>query len=80
MKFAADHPYASPEVAAKKLLELMKEEMARRNRPHAYTGTINTAFTNAGGTIAEYSAGMAYGIEQGMFERHASGTQVKPIP
>jgi hypothetical protein len=79
MKFAADHPFASPEAAARKLLDLIKDEMTRKGRPHAYTGTVNYAFTDAGGTIPEYGAGMKYGEDHGLFKRDGSGTQVQPV-
>lgn len=51
--------------------------MAQRGNPHAYTGTINYAFTRSGGTLAEYVAGRDYGIETGLFTIDDSGTRVK---
>lgn len=76
-KFKEDRSPLSPEVAAKRLVELIQAEMKARDNPHAYTGTLNLAFRRTGGTIAEYGAGRDYGIEAGLFTVDDSGTRVK---
>jgi hypothetical protein len=35
---------------------------------YAYTGANNAAFLQAGGEVAEYTAGRDYGVAQGWFE------------
>jgi hypothetical protein len=63
--FKEDRPFASPEAAARKLVELIEAEMAASNLPHAYTGTWNSSFTRAGDSIA--GAGRDFGMAQGWF-------------
>jgi hypothetical protein len=43
---------------------------------HAYTGTTNTAFTRAGGSVDEYSVGMKHAAAQKWFEIDTSGTRI----
>jgi len=78
MKYVEDRPYAKPEAAAQRLLELIQAEMTETGYAHAYTGTVNTAFTRGGGSVAEYGDGCKYGIEAGLFTIDDSGTRVKP--
>jgi hypothetical protein len=75
--FKEDRPFASPEAAARKLVELIEAEMATGNLLHAYTGAWNASFTRAGGSIAEYGAGRDYGIAAGLFTIDDSGSRVK---
>lgn len=79
-RFKEARPFASPEAAARKLLELVISEMAAIKQPHAYTGTVNSAFTRDGGSIAEYGEGIEYGVRHGLFELDSSGTRIKPVP
>lgn len=76
-KFKEDRSGLSPAEAAKRLVELIQAEMRARDNPHAYTGTLNSAFQRSGGTIAEYGAGRDYGIEAGLFTVDDSGSRVK---
>lgn len=76
-KFKEDRPGLSPGEAANRLVELIQAEMKARDNPHAYTGTLNSAFQRSGGTIAEYGAGRDYGIEAGLFTIDDSGSRVK---
>jgi hypothetical protein len=77
MKYAADGPFADPEKAARKLLEIANEtEAVQDGRIHIEN--INGPFLfRDGGSPAEYGAGLAYAIEKGWRWKHASGTYVK---
>jgi hypothetical protein len=55
MKFADDRPYADPETAARKLLDIARMEIAESGPLHAYVDTTNAAFLRAGGSVAEYA-------------------------
>jgi hypothetical protein len=70
MKLIADRPFAEPEAAARKLLEIV------RAKEIAYTGVTNSAFVAAGGTVEEYSAGRKYATAQRWFEIDSSGTRI----
>jgi hypothetical protein len=67
MKFHEDHPFAKPEAAARKLLEIVLAKDIDVGQ-YAYTGVTNTAFLQAGGNVAEYLAGRDYAIAQGWFK------------
>ena len=56
MKVTAERPFGKPEAAARKLLEIVLSGDIDVGQ-HAYTGTTNTAFLRAGGSVAEYAAG-----------------------
>jgi hypothetical protein len=75
--FKKDRTSLSPTDAAQQLVKLIKEEIAATGYGHAYTGTVNSAFTRSGGTVAEYVAGIDHGIEAGLFTVDDSGTRVK---
>ena len=77
MKFAADRPFADPENAARKILEIAKAvEPVQDGR--IYIEKINEPFLyKEGGTPAQYSAGMKLAIERGWLWMHESGTYVK---
>ena len=76
MKYAADRPYADPDKAARKLIEFA-------NSADAYMDgripieAINGPFLRAGGSPAEYGAGLDLAIARGWLWRHESGTYVK---
>lgn len=80
MKFVTDRPYADPEAAARKLLDIVRASIAASGLPHAYTGSTNTAFTQGGGSLAEYSAGIAYATERQLFKIDRSGTRIEVLP
>jgi hypothetical protein len=70
MKFAANRPFADPEVAARKLLEIANSvEPVQDGRIHIEK--INWPF------LSEYSAGLKLAIERGWLWQHESGTYVK---
>jgi hypothetical protein len=77
-KFVEDRPFAKPEAAAQELLQIYRQFMARRpNDGHTYTGVTNREFIVVrGGSVAEYSAGVTYGIEQQWFRIDGGGTRV----
>jgi hypothetical protein len=76
VKFATDRPFADPEKAAHKLIEIA-------NSVEAYMDgripieAINGPFLRAGGSPAEYRAGLKFAIAPGWLWMHESGTYVK---
>jgi hypothetical protein len=77
MKFTADRPYSNPEKAARKLLEIANAAEAEQDG-RIHIEKINAPFLfRERATPAEYSAGLAYAIEQGWLVRHESGTFVR---
>ena len=77
MKFAEPRPYADPEAAMKKLLEIASTvEPVQDGRIHIEK--INGPFLfDHGGLPAQYSAGLALAISRGLLWIHESGTYVK---
>jgi hypothetical protein len=77
MKFASDRPFADPDKAARKLLEIANSiEPVQDVRIHIEK--INEAFLyKERGAPAEYGAGMRLAIERGWLWMHESGTYVK---
>jgi len=77
MKFAIDRPFANPETAARKLLELANAfEPIQDGR--IYIEKINGPFLfELNGTPAEYKAGLDYAIANGWLVLHESGTFVR---
>ena len=60
MKFLADRTVAKPDAASRKLLVSVRSSIAESGLRDAYTGVTNTAVTDAGGNVAEYSIGMRH--------------------
>jgi hypothetical protein len=80
MKFASERPYADPEKAARKLLDIANEiEAIQDGRIHIEKINGPFLFTE-GGSPAEYGAGLALAIARGWLWRHESGTYVKFTP
>ena len=77
MKFTADRPFADPEKAARKLLEIANTvELVQDGR--IYIELLNGPFLfSHGGSLAEFGAGLALAIERGWLWQHESGTYVK---
>jgi hypothetical protein len=77
MKYSTDRPYADPEKAARRILEIANSvEAIQEGRIHVEK--INGPFLfRDGGSPAEYGAGMQLAIERGWLEMHRSGTYVK---
>jgi hypothetical protein len=79
MKFTTDRPFADPEKAARKLLEIANSvEAIQDGRIHIEK--INGPFLKEGGSPAEYGAGLALAITRGWLWKHESGTYVKFTP
>jgi hypothetical protein len=77
MKYATDRPFADPDKAARKLLEIANTvEAVQDGRIHIEK--INGPFLfKEGGSPAEYSAGLELAIAKGWLWRHESGVYVK---
>jgi hypothetical protein len=77
VKFAAERPYADPEVAMRKLLEVASTvEPIQNGRIHIEK--INGPFLfEHGGKPAEYTAGMKLAVARGLLWMHESKTYVK---
>ena len=80
MRYATDRPFADPEKAARKLLEIANTiEAVQDGRIHIEK--LNGPFLfKEGGSPAEYSAGLALAIARGWLWQHESGTYVKFTP
>jgi hypothetical protein len=80
MKLSVDRPYADPEKAARKLLEIANAtEAPQEGRIHIEKINGPFLFTH-GASPAEFRAGLTLAIERGWLERHESGTYVKFTP
>ena len=76
MKFAADRPFADPEKAARKLIEIANATAAvQEGRIHIEL--LNLPFLRADGSVDEYRAGLERAISNGWLIRHESGVYVK---
>ena len=77
MKLTADRPYADPETAALKIVEIAKAtEPGQEGR--IYIELINGPFLfREKGTPEEYKAGLDLAVERGWLVLHESGTFVK---
>jgi hypothetical protein len=80
MKFTADHPYADPDKAARRILEIANSvEAIQDGRIHVEK--INEPFLfRDGGSPTEYAAGMKLAIDRGWLVMHESGTFVRFTP
>ena len=77
MKFAAERPYAAPEQAARKLIEIANSVEAVQDGPSSSSWSTGRFFTNHKGSPAEYKAGLDLAIARGWLVLHGSGTYVK---
>jgi hypothetical protein len=77
MKYATTRPFADPEAAARKLLEIANStEAVQDGRIHIEK--LNGSFLfKEGGSPAEYKAGLELAIVRGWLWLHESGTFVK---
>jgi hypothetical protein len=80
MKFVANRPFADPEIAARKLMEIANAvDPVQDGRIHIEK--INGPFIHElKGSPAEYGAGLMLAIERGWLWLHESGTYVKLTP
>ncbi|WP_456622122.1 hypothetical protein [Bradyrhizobium sp. P5_C12] len=76
-KHVEARPYADPEAAARKLIQLAASvEPVQDGRIHIEKINAPFLFT-LGGKGSEFGAGIRYAIEQGWLELHESGTYVR---
>jgi hypothetical protein len=81
MKHVEQRPFASPEAAARKLLELAAGVAPINSRIHIEK--VNAPFMSQDGCRGsgpEFGAGIKYAIEHGWLEQHESGTYVRLLP
>jgi hypothetical protein len=77
MKYTDGRPYADPEAAARKLVELAA------SIPPVQDGRIHIEKINApflykhSGKGSEFGAGIKYAVDKGWLEMHESGTYVR---
>jgi hypothetical protein len=77
MKFAGPRPYADPDAAARKLLEIAQSvEPVQDGRIHIEKINGPMLFQHKA-TPGEYMAGINRAIERGWLWRHESGTFVR---
>ena len=75
MKYATARPYADPEKAVSRILEIANAVEPVQGRIHIET--INEPFLfRDGASPAEYGAGIKLAIERGWLKMHESGTFV----
>ena len=80
MKYTADRPFADPEKAAGKLLEIANAaEAVQDGRIHIEKLNGSFLFTHSG-SPSEYTVGLALAISRGWLWRRESGTYVKFTP
>ena len=77
MKFAANRPFADPEMAARKILEIANSVEAVQDG-RIRIEKINAPFLyKERGTPAEYKAGLDLAVARGWLVLHESGTFVR---
>jgi hypothetical protein len=77
MKFAAERPYADPEKAARKLVEIANSVEAVQDG-RIFIELISGPFLyEHKGSSAEYKAGLEVAIGRGLLWMHRSGTYAK---
>jgi hypothetical protein len=79
MKYVEPRPFADPDVAARKLVEIANGiETVQDGR--IFIELVNGPFLKAGATPDQYRAALAHAISKGWLWRHESGTYVKFTP
>jgi hypothetical protein len=79
MKFVEPSHFTDPDAAARKLVEIANAaEAVQDGRIHIEL--VNTAFLTAGGSPAEYRAGIERAVAKGWLWRHESGAFVRFTP
>jgi hypothetical protein len=77
MKFAVERPYADPETAARKLVEIANSVEAVQDG-RIFIELVNAPFLyEHKASPAEYKAGLELAIARGWLLLHESGTYVK---
>ena len=76
MKFVQRHPFADPDAAARKVIEIANGvEAAQDGR--IFIERVNEPFLAAGGSGQEFRAGVERAIALGWIWRHESGTYLE---
>ena len=75
-KFVAERPFADPDAAARKIVEIANDVEAVQNG-RIYIERVNAPFLAAGGSGGDFRAGIERAIALGWLWRHESGTYVK---
>jgi hypothetical protein len=76
MRFAPDRPFANPDVAARRLVEIANSVEPVQDGG-IYIERVNASFLAAGGSGDDFRAGIKRAIALGWLWRHESGTYVK---
>ena len=76
VKFAEPRPFSDPEAAVRKLIEIANTAEPVQDA-RIYIERVNGPFLAAGGSPAEYRAGIERASAKGWLWRHESGTYVK---
>jgi hypothetical protein len=76
MKFVDRHPFADPNVAARKIIEIANGVEAVQDG-RIYIERVNELFLLAGGSGEQFRAGVERAIALGWLLRHESGTYLK---
>jgi hypothetical protein len=76
LKFVEPRPFADPDVAACKLVEIASTiEPVQNGR--IYIELVNAPFLKAGGSADEFRTGIDRAVAKGWLTRHESGTYVR---
>ena len=75
-KFVANRPFADPDAAARKIVEIANDVEAVQNG-RIYIERVNAPFLAAGGSGDDFRAGIERAIALGWLWCHESGTYVK---
>jgi hypothetical protein len=76
MRFVERHPFADPDAAARKLVEIANGVEAVQGG-RIYIERVNEPILAAGGSGDQFRAGIARAIALGWIWRHESGTHVR---
>jgi hypothetical protein len=76
MKHVPDRPFADPDKAARKMLDIASSVESYMDQ-RVPIERINVPFLSAGGSPEEYRAGIDLAIANGWLWRHESGAYVK---
>jgi hypothetical protein len=79
VKYATERPYADPEKAARRILEICVGVEPIQGRIHIEKVNAPFLFRDRA-SPTEYSAGLKLAIERGWLELHESGTYVAFTP
>jgi hypothetical protein len=76
VRFAVSRPFANPDLAARKLVEIANDVEAVQDG-RVYIERVNAPFLAADGTGDDFRAGIKRAIALGWLWQHESGTYVK---